>query len=174
MLSVLSSLNLQLVNPGSAGDSQCLTFSEYKKSLLCEPLKVNRKGALMERYESYTIPNGNASIMWSGFRNVGRSLYGQLRKDLGQSFENWHCRRRVKCGRKAKVDHVHMVVSIPPKYSVAQVIGMWRQKCVWVARATGRIGILWVRTSGLAAIVFQRWPGWRDDTGIRPSQGRGW
>jgi len=38
-----------------------------------------------------------------------------------------------------KVDHVHMVVSIPPKYSVAQVIGYVKGKsAIWVARATGK------------------------------------
>jgi putative transposase len=40
---------------------------------------------------------------------------------------------------KLKADHVHMVVSIPPKYSVAQVIGYVKGKsAIWVARATGK------------------------------------
>jgi putative transposase len=40
---------------------------------------------------------------------------------------------------KLKVDHVHMVVSIPPKYSVSQVVGYVKGKsAIWVARATGR------------------------------------
>ena len=41
---------------------------------------------------------------------------------------------------KLKVDHVHMVVSIPPKYSVSQVVGynMKGKSAIWVARATGR------------------------------------
>ena len=39
---------------------------------------------------------------------------------------------------KLKVDHVHMVVSIPPKYSVSQVVGYVKGKsAIWVARATG-------------------------------------
>ena len=38
-----------------------------------------------------------------------------------------------------KADHVHMVISIPPKYSVSQVVGYVKGKsAIWVARATGR------------------------------------
>ena len=38
-----------------------------------------------------------------------------------------------------KGDHVHMVISIPPKYSVSQVVGYVKGKsAIWVARATGR------------------------------------
>ena len=38
-----------------------------------------------------------------------------------------------------KVDHVHVLVSIPPKYSVAQVVGYVKGKsAIWVARTMGR------------------------------------
>ena len=38
-----------------------------------------------------------------------------------------------------RTDHVHMVVSIPPKYSVSQVVGYVKGKsAIWVARTTGR------------------------------------
>jgi putative transposase len=37
------------------------------------------------------------------------------------------------------VDHVHIVVSIPPKYSVSQVVGYVKGKsAIWVSRAMGR------------------------------------
>jgi putative transposase len=40
---------------------------------------------------------------------------------------------------KLKVDHVHVVVSIPPKYSVSQVVGYVKGKsAIWVASTTGR------------------------------------
>ena len=36
-------------------------------------------------------------------------------------------------------DHVHMLISIPPKYAVAQVIGFIKGKsAIWVARMCGR------------------------------------
>jgi putative transposase len=40
---------------------------------------------------------------------------------------------------KLKADPVHMVVSIPPKHSVSQVVGSVKGKsAIWVARAMGR------------------------------------
>ena len=42
-------------------------------------------------------------------------------------------------GREMVGDHVHMVVSIPPKYAVAQVMGFIKGKsAIWVARRCGR------------------------------------
>lgn len=53
-----------------------------------------------------------------------KALYGQLRKDLGGVFrrlaEQKAC--RVEEGH-LMADHVHMLVSIPPKYAVSQVVG---------------------------------------------------
>ena len=48
------------------------------------------------------------------------------------------------------VDHVHMLMSIPPKYSVSQVVGYMKGKsAIPIARRSmeGR-GTLWGRTSG--------------------------
>ena len=40
---------------------------------------------------------------------------------------------------KLRVDHVHVLLSIPPKYSVSQVVGYMKGKsAIWVARTTGR------------------------------------
>ena len=40
---------------------------------------------------------------------------------------------------KLKVDHVHVLLSIPPKYSVSQVVGYVKGKsAIWVARTSGR------------------------------------
>lgn len=53
-----------------------------------------------------------------------KALFGQLRKDLGGVFrrlaEQKEC--RVEEGHLMP-DHVHMLVSIPPKYAVSQVVG---------------------------------------------------
>lgn len=65
-----------------------------------------------------------------------KSLYGQLRKYLGQVF------RELARARECEVleghmmaDHVHMLISIPPKYSVSQVIGFIKGKsAIHVAR----------------------------------------
>ncbi len=56
-------------------------------------------------------------------------LYGGLRKHLGGVFRD--LARRKECeileGHLME-DHVHMLVSIPPKYAVSQVIGYLKGK----------------------------------------------
>jgi putative transposase len=58
-----------------------------------------------------------------------RTLYGQLRRDLGEVFRR---RAEQKESRMEKghlmPDHVHMVLSIPPKNAVSQVVGFIKGK----------------------------------------------
>ena len=38
-----------------------------------------------------------------------------------------------------KADHIHALISVPPKYAVAQVVGFIKGKsAIWVARTFGR------------------------------------
>lgn len=65
-----------------------------------------------------------------------KALYEQLRKNLGEVF---HELARQKESRviegHLQLDHVHMLISIPPKYSVAQVIGYIKGKsAIHIAR----------------------------------------
>jgi putative transposase len=63
-------------------------------------------------------------------------IYGELRRDLGEVL------RRLAQQRESEVeeghlmaDHVHIMLSIPPKYSVAQVIGYIKGKsAIHIAR----------------------------------------
>jgi putative transposase len=63
-------------------------------------------------------------------------LYGTLRRHLGEIF------RRLARQKECEIeeghlmsDHVHMMISIPPKYSVAQVIGYIKGKsAIQIAR----------------------------------------
>ena len=58
-------------------------------------------------------------------------LYGQLRRELGGVLKDLAHRRESEVieGGLA-VDHVHMLISIPPKYAVAQVVGYpQREEC---------------------------------------------
>ena len=65
-----------------------------------------------------------------------KTLYGQLRKYLGEIF------RELAKNREGEVleghmmpDHVHMLISIPPKYAVAQVVGYIKGKsAIHIAR----------------------------------------
>jgi len=64
-------------------------------------------------------------------------IYGQLRKYLGEVFRDLalHKESKVLEGH-LKGDHVHMLVSIPPKYAVSQVVGYMKGKsAIHIARA---------------------------------------
>jgi len=68
-----------------------------------------------------------------------RTLYKALRKHLGEVF------RRLALQRESRIleghlmpDHVHMLISIPPKYAVSQVIGYIKGKsAIHLARVYG-------------------------------------
>jgi putative transposase len=63
-------------------------------------------------------------------------IYGELRKYLGEVFRELSIQKesRVVEGH-LMADHVHMLVSIPPKYSVSQVVGFIKGKsAIHIAR----------------------------------------
>jgi putative transposase len=68
-----------------------------------------------------------------------RTLYGQLRKHLGEVF------RRLAEQKESRIleghlmpDHVHMLIAIPPKYAVSQVVGYIKGKsAIHLARVYG-------------------------------------
>ena len=63
-------------------------------------------------------------------------LFGQLRKDLGEVFHELARQKDSKILEgHIHQDHVHVLISIPPKYSVAQVVGYIKGKsAIHVAR----------------------------------------
>lgn len=68
-----------------------------------------------------------------------KALYGQLRRELGQVFRELarHKESQVEEGH-LMVDHVHMMLSIPPKYAVSQVVGYIKGKsAIHLAREYG-------------------------------------
>ena len=64
-------------------------------------------------------------------------LYGQLRTHLGSVFHELAIQKESKVVEGHLMpDHVHMLVSIPPKYAVAQVVGFIKGKsAIHIARA---------------------------------------
>jgi putative transposase len=58
-----------------------------------------------------------------------RTVYEQLRRDLGEVFRTLaeHKESRIEEGH-LMLDHVDMLVAIPPKYAVSQVIGYIKGK----------------------------------------------
>ncbi len=68
-----------------------------------------------------------------------RVLYGQLRSHLGEVFHRLARQKesRIEEGHPMS-DHVHMLISIPPKYAVCQVIGFIKGKsAIHLARVYG-------------------------------------
>ena len=95
----------------------------------------------MERYESlhHTKWECKYHLVWiPKWRK--RVLYRQLRKELGQILRGLAMQKESEVIEGTlRADHVHMVVSIPPKYSVSQVVGYVKGKsAIWVARTTGK------------------------------------
>ena len=65
-----------------------------------------------------------------------RTLYEQLRRDLGEVFRTLaeHKESRIEEGHLMR-DHVHMLIAIPPKYAVSQMIGYLKGKsAIHIAR----------------------------------------
>jgi len=63
-------------------------------------------------------------------------IFGEIRRELGEVFRRLAEQResRIEEGH-LQADHVHMMISIPPKYSVSQVIGYIKGKsAIHIAR----------------------------------------
>jgi putative transposase len=68
-----------------------------------------------------------------------KTLYAQLRTHLGEVFRQLTLQKesRVEEGH-LMADHVHMMLSIPPKYAVSQVVGFIKGKsAIHLARVYG-------------------------------------
>ena len=97
-----------------------------------------------------------------------RALYGELRKHLGEVF------RRLAEQKESRIeeghlmsDHVHMMIRIPPKYAVSQVIGFIKGKsAIHLARVYGERKRNFVGQSFWARGYFVSTVG-RDETAIR-------
>ena len=58
-----------------------------------------------------------------------KALYGELRRHLGEVFKKLAAQKesRIEEGHLMP-DHVHMMIAIPPKYAVSQVVGYIKGK----------------------------------------------
>lgn len=58
-----------------------------------------------------------------------KAIFGRIRKDLGPILREMARQKEAKIEEGHLMpDHVHMLLSIPPKYSVAQVVGHMKGK----------------------------------------------
>ncbi len=65
-----------------------------------------------------------------------KELYGKLRQELGPLFKDLALRQESQVLEGHLLpDHVHMLISIPPKYAVSQVVGFIKGKsAIQIAR----------------------------------------
>ena len=99
-----------------------------------------------------------------------KTLFGQIRRELGPVF------RELARQKESEIieghlmpDHVHMLISIPPKYSVAQVMGYLKGKSaihiarVYAGRRKSFVGQqfwargYWVSTVGRDEVAVRRY-----------------
>ncbi len=84
---------------------------------------------------SHTVWECKYHVVWiPKYRR--KSLYEQLRKHLGQVFREL-ARQKESMIEEGHLmpDHVHMLISIPPKYGVSQVVGYIKGKsAIHIAR----------------------------------------
>ena len=105
-----------------------------------------------------------------------KTIYTNLRPHLGEVF------RRLAQQREAKVlegrlmpDHVHMLLSIPPKYAVSQVVGYVKGKsAIHLARVYGEQRRNFVAALLGAWVFRQHGRAGRDGhSGLYPKPGEG-
>ena len=92
-----------------------------------------------------------------------KNLYGKIRKFLGPVFHELAAQRncRILEGHMVQ-DHVHMMLTVPPKYSVSSVVGYLKGKsAIAVARQFGgrkqnfQGESLWARGYAVSTVGFE-------------------
>ena len=69
-----------------------------------------------------------------------KKIYGDVRRELGDMFHKLSQQKecRIEEGHLMR-DHVHMLISIPPKYAVSQVVGFLKGKtALYIAQRYGK------------------------------------
>jgi putative transposase len=87
---------------------------------------------------SHTVWECKYHVVWiPKYRK--KVMYGELRKHLGGILRELAMQKESSVLEgHLMLDHIHMLVSIPPKYSVAQVVGFIKGKsAIQIARTIG-------------------------------------
>ena len=84
---------------------------------------------------SHTVWDCKHHVVWIP-KCRRKVLYAELRKHLGQVFRTLAQQKESKILEgHLMADHVHMLISIPPKYGVSQVVGFIKGKsAIHIAR----------------------------------------
>ena len=88
-----------------------------------------------------------------------KALYVQLRRELGPVFRGLAEQKECKVEEgHLMLDHVHMLLSVPPKYSVSSVMGFIKGKsAIHIARVyAGLLGVDGRQERGGCASIYPR------------------
>ena len=97
--------------------------------------KFTGKEVLIERQSEFKpyfmgmqVSCGVCHVVWiPKYRR--KAIYDQLRKYLGSAFRDLAAQKESQVMEgHLRPDHVHMLISIPPKYAVSQVVGFIKGK----------------------------------------------
>jgi putative transposase len=94
----------------------------------------------MDEYESLSHSNWECKYHVVFIPKCRRKvLYKSLRQHLGEVFKQLAEQRESRIEQShLQIDHVHIMISIPPKYAVAQVVGYIKGKsAIYLARVYG-------------------------------------
>jgi putative transposase len=118
---------------------------------------MHTKGSLtMDEYESLSHSKWECKYHVVFIPKCRRkTLYGELRRHLGEVFRTLAQQKEstIEEGHLMP-DHVHMMISIPPKYAVSQVVGFIKGKsAIHLARVYGE-----KKRNFVALRATFRWP----------------
>jgi putative transposase len=116
------------------GGIHSLTFPEVHRDTPIRERPLTRKGEFpMDEYQSLSHTRWDCKYHVV-FIPKGRrkKLYVHVRKDLGEVM------RRLASQKECRIEEGHMMIAIPPKHSVSQVIGYIKGKsAIHMARVYG-------------------------------------
>ena len=106
-----------------------------------------------------------------------KALFGQIRRHLGTVFRELAQRKECKIEEGHLMpDHVHMLISIPPKYSVGEVIGISEREKLDLDCAecgTQAAQFSWPQILGEGLLRFDCRAGRGDDPHLHQKSGNG-
>src|SRR6266436_5534455 len=80
------------------------------------------------KYHVVFIPKGRRKVLYKSLRQHLGEVFRKLAEQKESRIEEGHL----------QTDHVHMMISIPPKYAVSQVVGFIKGKsAIYLARVYG-------------------------------------
>lgn len=105
-------------------------------------------------------------LVFAGKYSMNR-VYGELRRELGEKF------RRLSVQKGCEIveghlmsDHVHILISIPPKYSVAYIAGFLKGKATYGCRRIAALINRELKEDGAAPVSQSRT--WRRSSSMEP------